>query len=776
MKALTYVEIDIDYCSHTYGEAPCAAELGVTGSIKCFNTQRTCQDTSNFNNEPVTLRFAIPTDYLPRDIDCIPNIEGVSVTPATLSLGKDLGQRASVSVSFSDHRHSDTGPGFDKYLGDRDYDPYKQGTFWGKFRARQPYLFGRRLRLIQGFLGQPLEEMTTRHYIIDSFDGPTADGTYTLIAKDYLKLLDSDKAQSPGVSNGQLTADISASATSCTLSPSGIGDAEYPSSGFVCIGGKEVCWATRSGDTLTLTRGQAGTTAREHKAEDRVQIVLNWESAHPAELLYDLMVEGVGIPEEFVAYDEWVEEIDTYVGVLFTGMVAEPTSSRKLVCEIIEQAGLIVWWDEVRQLIRLRVLRSVPVDAKVIDSDVILRGTLKTREQPQLRLSQVWTHYGKRDPTEGDNANNYRSCLATVEAEYQGFYGAPAIRKIYARWIPPFGRVSAARLNDLVLSRFRDPPRRFNFELPRQPNTLFGNEPVQLASGYLLRDHSLQDATGAAASVPIQVTRIEPLADRLRIEAEEMSYIYRDPTDLLNRVIWIDSNAQNVNLRTSHDLMYPDPTEEDIANGLNVTVVIASGVTVGSLWADNFALRIGNWPSSMPPIVIENRGAIRGCGGKGGESRDPGWNSDPSVVAEAGQDGGGAIHTRRPIIIRNYWDISGGGGGGGAGLIQSGSNYVGGGAGGGGGGVLPGQGGHAAPGMGRAIGANGHSHWGGNGGNYGSPMSGGKGGDPGQDGEPGFLNGWWGAGRPGGAAGAAIDGISWCTIEVGGTRRGPEIN
>src|SRR5678815_4403041 len=168
-KVLQYIEIDIDYCSLTYSVAPCQASLTnspPTGTIKCFNTLVTCQDRANFTNAPVTLRFAVPTNDLPADIDCIPSIKSIDFDPAVISLGENLGQRATLTVNFDDHRHSDAGSGFDKYLADRDYDPYSQGTFWGKFRARQPFVRGRNLRWITGFVGQDLTDMETRHYII----------------------------------------------------------------------------------------------------------------------------------------------------------------------------------------------------------------------------------------------------------------------------------------------------------------------------------------------------------------------------------------------------------------------------------------------------------------------------------------------------------------------------------------------------------------------------------------------------------------------------------
>ena len=289
MKALTYVEIDVDYCSLAYGSAPCTAMLGVTGESKCFNSLVSCQDRINFDNAHATIRFAVPTDYLPSDIDCIPSIKDISFTPAVISLGEDLGMRASLSITFEDHRHSDTGPGFDKYHAERSYNPYERGTFWGKFRARQPFVTGRPLRLIRGKVGQSLAEMETRHYVMESFDGPTPQGTYRLVAQDILKLADNDRAQAPILSQGLLAANIDADDAALSALPSGIGNSEYPASGYLCIGGKEIVSFTRSADAFTISRGQLGTEAVAHTADERLQLVLRYEGEDPANIIADLL-------------------------------------------------------------------------------------------------------------------------------------------------------------------------------------------------------------------------------------------------------------------------------------------------------------------------------------------------------------------------------------------------------------------------------------------------------------------------------------------------------
>jgi len=139
MKALTFVEIDV----------PGFANPGQTQ----------------------TFRFAQDTSYLPPEFDAIPSLDAVSFSPATLSLGKELGQRASVVASFTDHRHIFNG------------EPFNQGSFWGKFRGRYATrLRGRPFRLIRGLLGQSLAEMDVRHYVIETTDGPTPSGVYTIEA------------------------------------------------------------------------------------------------------------------------------------------------------------------------------------------------------------------------------------------------------------------------------------------------------------------------------------------------------------------------------------------------------------------------------------------------------------------------------------------------------------------------------------------------------------------------------------------------------------------
>lgn len=699
-------------------------------------------------------RFSAPTNYLPKDISGIPSIESVNFSPRNISLGGNLGERSDLKVAFSDHRH---------IFQD---ESYNSGTFFGKWRARyETKLIGKRIVWFQGDLGQTLGEMEARHFIVESTEGPTFDGRYIITAKDVLKLADGDRAQAPALSNGFLTTNISSSSTTATLSPSGIGDDEYPSSGYVAFGGEEICSFTRSGDTLTISRAELGTTAQAHEAGDRIQVVLRYSGEDPGDIIRDLLINYAGVSESYIYQDAWRAETDSFLQRLYTATIAEPTSVNKLVSEIIEQSALAVWWDAEEQLIRLQVLRPIATDVTTFDQDNIIEGSLQINEQPSKRISQVWTYFGQRNPLLPlDEKNNFRSVEISADLDSESDYGTAKIKKIFSRWIPFGARSVAARVNSIQLGRFVDPPRKFKFSLSKGvPGQI---KPV-LGGGYRVQAWPLQTQTGAQTNSPVQVTRLNPRLDRYEVEAEEMLFEEYDftPPDLLNRVVIIDSDINNINLREIHDQIYPDP-EYGTSPTINVTFYIETGVTVGSLYTGAAAMYVGSWPSDFP-VTIYVRGRIQGAGGKGGQA---GTNKNRN--AQGGFDGGPALYTRKAInLILNEGaaEIWGGGGGGAGGKIKDSGKQAGGG--GGGAGTIGGAGGPFGNGSVYNNGEDGTRNAAGDGGpsTSGEAFPGANGGYPGKD---GYGNGT----RTGGNAGNAIDGISYITKTGSGDIRGDEVN
>ena len=773
-EKLRYVEIDVPICSRSYGVAPCTASVPTTGADKCFNCRATCQDLANYAETTATLRFAEDTGHNPTDIEALPYIESVSLTPGRISLGQDLGQRSSVTVTFSDHPHSDAGAGLDPYQTERAYDPYTQGTFWGRFRARQPYLKGSTVRQLDGYVGDDLADMETRTFLVESFDGPGMDGRFTITAKDPLKLLDADRAQAPALSTGYLSGSLTTSSVTATLLPVGIGNSEYPASGYAAIGGKEIVYFTRSGDTLTITRAQYNTTAIAHSANDRVQVCLVYTAYDVADIIKDLMVTYGGVDTAMIPIADWQAETDAFLGQVYTGVVAEPTSVRTLISELILTAGLAVWWDDLNAEIRLQVLRAISTDAETFgDSSDKLGGTLQVTEQPEQRVSQVWTFFAQRNPLEGQqDGNNYRSITELVDADAELAYGSSAIQKIYTRWIPVGGRTIADKLNALQLGRFVKAPRRFTFDVFRAD----GRVAPQPGSGVQLEAWPLQGSNGARETVPVQITRVRPDKDRWSVEAEEMRFSGYGAS-VTDKTVIYDTDVSARNLRTDHDALYGTP-----ADGDTVTFIVNAGVKIGSSANGTPSIDAGSWPTAtitgnrtsgskiitglasttklrsgqsvtgtgIPAgtkidtvdsgtqvtltanatsgastataltfqtvvLNLQLNGTVDGAGGKGGQGRS---ESSGYISPTVGQDGGTAFYTRVYLNL-TYGaaaKLRGGGGGGGGSATGDGNDLVGGG-GGGGAGTIPGPGGPSGTGTQTAeAGAAGTAETGGQGG------------------------------------------------------------
>lgn len=240
-------------------------------------------------------------------------------------------------------------------------------------------------------------------------------------------------------------------------------------------------------------------------------------------------------------------------------------------------------------------------------------------------------------------------------------------------------------------------------------------------------------------------------------------------------VVDITASTQNVDLYS----LAGSPTDP-----VTVIVNVAAGITIGSSSTSTPAMTSGSLNSASVIRLNVGTGAyIVGRGGNGG-ARVSGRGDQGT--AKPGTAGGTALYTRVTTYLDNSGTIGGGGGGGGGGSrtntgSQAYDDYTG--AGGGGAGNTVGSGGAGLSACSAA--ANGTLTTGGAGNQYcsngGSSEQqigsyGGDGGDLGQAGDNGLP--WPGTDgtNSGGAAGNAIDGVSYVTKSVAGTITGGEIN
>lgn len=643
------VEIDQKACSLTYGSAPCTASG--SGDAKCYNTLATCQDVANYDETTRTYRFCESRSPHPFGIDAISSVQNVNITPSELEVNKALGKRSSATVTFLDHPDGDDIA--DDYLADRTFDPLEVGTYWTKFRARNPYYENQPMRIMSGYLDEnskyDSDNFETRHYTISEVD--INNGRCVVKAKDPLARVTEKKPLAPTPSSGVLNAAITAGATSATLSPTGIGNSEYAASGKVRIEG-EICSFTRSGDVLTLTRAQNNTVAVAHAIDSTVQQCLEYSSVQVDAVLEDLLLNYAEIPASYLNTDQWASEVDVYLSTFVNALITDPTSVYSLIEELGTQKPHSLYWDEQLNKINLVAVKEPPSAVDVIDMDSIIEGSFSVRDRKDLQISTIFARFGQIDPTKNlDEPGNYSQTYARVNSDAISRYNSNKTMVVNSRWISSTSKVTAQQLAATW-------GRRFGFILREVSFSVDAKDSLKLGQTIAVEHQDIVDFNGYQTPLTCQVTLLAAKKNRYDVKALEYVYDADDINDELDLEAGVDlvriaESAENINLRTLYNVDYPAPTASTVAK-----FIIERGVVIGSSETGTEALATGSWPSGATVILVLQAGAfVVGAGGEGG--------TGTGASAEGGQ-GGLAISLNYSMTLENNGVIGGGGGGGGA--------------------------------------------------------------------------------------------------------------
>lgn len=638
-----YVEIDLPYCGLDFGVSPCTA----TG-VPCFNTRNNshdCGDPANYTATTKTVRFVKNNGMIYWPSDDTPTfklLSSVSSKGANLDPGESMGERAQCVIKLDNSKSLLSG--LDKNIIARDDNDYYKGTFLGKFKARNPFIFGSDVRVYRG-TGNGVFDV--EHYVVDNFAGPNNSSGMSIKCVDFLKLTNGDSANFPAANTGQLDADISDSDTSFTVEPLGVGDLEYPASGRLAIGNEGMEF-TRVGDTFTVVRGGANSlgTISDHKAGDVVQLIGEYTSERSCDMIYDWIANYSPLGSSTMDLDAWREEVDTFQNARFSGVVVEPTPVSTLINEIIQQAGLIFWADVKSRKIKLKVLRPVP-SAKTLTMDSIAGG-LSQQDNQRARVSQVWTYYNQKDPFKKlDERTNYYSRL--VSPTLENLYPTEAIRKIYSRWIPLGGQPNAVELAARLIERYKNPPREFEFLLHR-------SKLAELGEGVRVQHRAIEDAFGNESSADCYITRLTESGISKTVKAKEFVFTeYSGPGGGADIVIPIEQAfVVDINLRGLYDTI-----RSSLAGVASVTFEVASGTVIGATTNGLYALEVGDFDGVPVSLVIKPGAFVVGKAGEGVRATE---------ITSA--TGGPAFRADYPINVDNQGTIGGGGGSGGIGRVR----------------------------------------------------------------------------------------------------------
>tara|TARA_R110000796_G_scaffold148262_7_gene265154 strand:- start:5249 stop:7804 length:2556 start_codon:yes stop_codon:yes gene_type:complete len=672
----------------------------------------------------------------------IPCLSDVNIAPASIDAKGGIGARTSVSVQMDDLPSSDRN-GIDPYLSERTYNAFDVGLFFVKWRTRNANYENYQARVLSGYIVDNTyvkSNFEVRYYVLSTMTATNGSAGFTF--KDPLQLISNKKALAPMPSNGVLSSDITNNATSLNLQPSGIGDDEYPASGIIKIK-SEVARFTRSGDALTLARGQFNTLATEHKSGDTAQICLNYDGTRSVDLVQaELLIKYSGLPSITIPRGIWKEEAGDFLISNPNRLITDPTLVDSLVSQLCEQWPHKLFWNDRSRRVEFVALKAPPNSAtnSLTFSKNLLE--LSVSDQPSMQLSTIFVMYGQFDPTKKvDEKDNYQITTSRVNVDAIARYNSNNSIVIYAPWISAGNGAAARRISTLKGRRFGIVPRQIAFALEDKDSLTW------LGDVKSILHPDISDQNGNPIATNFEITQASE-GDTFTYQALEFNYdeaLAQDDAIGVG-VVDLPIDERNINLRDKYNAIYGTPTSSTVAK-----FIVYSGVVIGSTSVSVASLVTGNWPAGASVTLQLNSGsAVVGFAGSGS-----------SAGNLNGTNGFDAISLAYDLTIVNDGTIGGGAGGGGS---RNQAGYIA--AGGGGAGDISGNAGTSdTTGQGTLTSVqsaqNGTPEAGGSGAriNYNSAgepfiLIGGAGGSLGQNGADGQGDG---IGSNGGLAGKAVD-------------------
>lgn len=584
------IRLYLDRCQLNYGESPCTA----AGGPKCFNTLATCQDEENYDPSEHEYRFTKNQERQPLHVGyVVPSLVSVSVkSPSINPMGGDKNRKAfgtfgSLSATFTDH--VDTDRSTDPYVSERDYDPTKKGTYWTKWRARNAFYLGRRIVYEQGWLlpnGQiEAETLITRTYFIKSVTPVNSSGQVSIQASDPLSYMLTEKSKAPGESKGALVGSLTTGATSATLTT----DEGYPASGYIRIG-DEVIGFTRSGTSLTITRGEFNTLPSEHESGSTAQLCAYFDGMEPIAILQEVLEDYAGIDSQYLDLPQWAAEADGRIDQPYTAIITEPEGVQELVGEMMESMHFYGWWDDRSAKVKIKALRARDdEDATDLSDDLdLIADSVEMGAGERSIYSACAIYYGQINPTEDvDEAKNYRAVEVVIDPEQQKpeRYGKDVRTKvIYSRWIPIGSAGLANEAATVFVARYGRINKRASFKLDARRADL------NVADFVNITTRLNTNAEGEKTPIPMQLMGMdfENGGSKINCTADEFTFVpIRDlgETQLIVAVDLVD-----VNMRT----WFESQTGREPVSGDVVHLIVRPGKGISNTLQRDSANNDGN--------------------------------------------------------------------------------------------------------------------------------------------------------------------------------------
>jgi hypothetical protein len=452
-----------------------------------------------------------------------------------------LGVRETVTFTMRDHPYHDRYT--DPYQRSRSYNPMAQGTFAGKFLARNDNYEGWECIYYIGKVGDLLGDMRAINYEIESIRAPGSDGVWSVEVSDVLRRADNNRATIPRRSRGTLSADLNISATSFTLTtPTPEELAAYPAEGFIIVDDEKMEY-TRSGDAFTVTRAYAGSVAAEHDEGALVQLAYEVDD-RVDDILYDMLVNQVGVPDEWIVFADWQDEADSWLPTYsYETVIWKPVGANEIIGDLLRDSSAYIIPDLINKRLVFQAIRPAELVKTVDEDDNILLGSFRKVAKPEQRLTQLWLNYAMRDTlgsmTDRSNFSKLKVRFSTDVIDA----GTQKIKEIFSRFIGAGNPAEAELTARRIVERFEGIQEEYHFSLE-------GDDAEELTLGkvVLIQHRANQDEFGASRPVVAQVIAMKEAERGGRVEYTAQPFAFGFATTVwANDEIpnWDDASAED---------------------------------------------------------------------------------------------------------------------------------------------------------------------------------------------------------------------------------------
>tara|TARA_R100000951_G_scaffold23528_1_gene19714 strand:- start:2573 stop:4345 length:1773 start_codon:yes stop_codon:yes gene_type:complete len=494
------VEIITRRCSLTYGSAPCTASLNdASACFKTRNVLNDCQDVPNIDLENFSYFFC-DADQTKAIENHRPLLKNVSIAASKIPPRGGMASVSKAKFTFIDE--PDTDIETDDNIVDRSYIAREQGTFWGKFKARNSFLQGQEIRYKVSFYNSNGQlDTLSQKWQIESISWPNKNGEVTITAKDPLNLTDALNAKCPPVSRVKLFSALSTAANHIFLdSVVGI---KSPDLLTILRIGDELCevdgstYAPQPDGSIKLNftqngRGILGTTHAAHAVGATVQEVARFDAMSVDAALAKIFNTYTDVTSLQLDTTGWAAQVAAWRSSnLLTNYISEPTDIKTLVSQVCDQNQVMMWYEPRTVKIKLKaVAPELGTLKSVTDANDI--WDLQVQEDDTLRLNSVSMYLNPRSWIGGNKASDFEDVAVSLDTLYYDLYGQPKERNLFSRWIS--SSPVALSTTGVLINRFRASPFRIKFKMGYDN---LNSTRLNTGDNFKLSSRQFQDGTGA---------------------------------------------------------------------------------------------------------------------------------------------------------------------------------------------------------------------------------------------------------------------------------------